>query len=97
MDAILFGDSASLGKAAIAERVATYAKRYYHGEADEELLAKWAEEAVSHVWGEGVAVTKFVPMLALREVREHVIAASAPLADPSVQPRSPAPATRMYA
>jgi hypothetical protein len=92
MDAILFGDAATLNRATMVERVATYAKRYYRGEADEDELARWAEEAVAHVWGDGVAVTRFVPMLALREVREHVLAAPPPQ-DPPLPSCVPVAAT----
>jgi hypothetical protein len=77
MDTLLFGDAATLDRPAMVERVAAYAKRSYAAEVDGSVLEEWAEEAVAHVWGEGVQVTAFVPMLALREIRERVLAARA--------------------
>ena len=77
MDVLLLGDAALLDRPAMVERVAAYAKRHYAGEVDESLLEEWAEEAVAHVWGEGLRVSAFVPMLALREIRERVLAARA--------------------
>jgi hypothetical protein len=75
MDTIQFGDATGVDRATMVDRVTRYALRFYRGEADEETLTRWAEEAVAHVWGSGVQVSGFVPMLALREVRERVRAA----------------------
>jgi hypothetical protein len=72
METISFEKSALTTRDRIAERVATYARRHFHGEVDDAMLDLWAEEAVTRVWGDGVRVTTFVPMLALRDVREHV-------------------------
>jgi hypothetical protein len=75
MDVVLFGNAATFDQVTMVDRVVTDAKRYDHGEAEEDELVRGAEGAVVSVWGDGVVVTKFVPMPALREVREHVLAA----------------------
>jgi hypothetical protein len=77
MDTVLFGDAAILDRATMVDRVTIYARRSYGDEADDDTLARWAEEAVNRVSGDGVRVTAFVPMLALREVRERVRSAKA--------------------
>jgi hypothetical protein len=77
MDTVLLAGAADLDRATMVDRVTIYVRRYYGDEADEDTLARWAEEAVNRVWGDGVRVTAFVPMLALREVRERVRSAKA--------------------
>jgi hypothetical protein len=72
MDTALFGSDIYRDEAAMAERVVTYAVRTYGDRVSHDLLERWAREAVASVWGEGPSVTKYVPMLALRLVKEHV-------------------------
>ena len=76
MEAVRVGAAAS-DRATMVARVTEDAKRYFGGEVEEDALARWAEEAVARLWGDGVRVTTFVPMLALREVAEQVRAAKA--------------------
>lgn len=74
MDAVLFGGAPIADKAAMADRVYEYVRRFYKDEAGEAILRAWAITAVDEIWGDGPRVTKFVPMLAIREVRSLVIA-----------------------
>lgn len=73
MDAVLFGGEPIRDKATMVERVVAYVRRFYEGEVKESLLEKWATKAVNNVWGDGPAVTTYVPMLALHEVRPRVL------------------------
>lgn len=73
MDAVLFGGAPIRDKGMMVDRVIEYARRFYEGEANEALLRTWSAAAVDNVWGDGPRVTKYVPMLALREVRSRVV------------------------
>ena len=73
MDAVLFGGAPIRDKGTMVDRVMQYVSRFYDGEANETLLRTWSTAAVDTVWGEGPRVTKYVPMLALREVRARVV------------------------
>jgi hypothetical protein len=79
MDVVLFDDAPAIDRATMVECVATYAKRRYASDADEDELERWAEGAFADVWGNGVRVSTFVPVLALRKVREQVLTAMAAL------------------
>lgn len=72
MDTVLFGNAARFDRETTIARVTTYATRFYHDVVPDKEIARWSEEAVNAIWGEGVRVAAFVPMLALRDVREHV-------------------------
>lgn len=74
MDAVLFGGAPIADKPAMADRVYEYVRRFYKDEASEATLRAWAMTAVDDIWGDGPRVTRFVPMLAIREVRSLVIA-----------------------
>jgi hypothetical protein len=73
MDAVLFGGAPISDKMAMVDRVLVYVLRFYEGEVNEAMLREWATAAVDAVWGDGPRVTKYVPMLALRDVRSRVI------------------------
>ena len=73
MEAVLFGGAPIQDKPSMVDRVVDYAGRFYEGEVDEGELRLWCATAVDRIWGDGPRVTKYVPMLALREVREHVV------------------------
>jgi hypothetical protein len=73
MDAVLFGGEPIRDKSTMVERVVAYVRRFYKGEVKESLLRKWASRAVNNVWGDGPAVTSYVPMLALHDVRPQVL------------------------
>ena len=73
MDAVLFGGDTIGDKAAMVERVTEYVRRFYENEVGETRLREWATQAVGNIWGDGPVVTKYVPMLAIREVRARVL------------------------
>lgn len=55
---------------AMAKRVLTDARRAFGDEVEEPLLERYAHEAVASLWQESIRVKTFVPVLALREIRE---------------------------
>lgn len=55
---------------AMIARVLSDAQRSYGDRIDANTLSIWAESAVKEVWGESVKITSFVPVLALRRIRE---------------------------
>lgn len=74
MDAVLFGGAPIADKSAMADRVHEYVRRFYKDEASEAILRTWTTTAVDEIWGDGPRVNKFVPMLAIREVRSLLLA-----------------------
>ncbi len=56
--------------AAMTERVIREAKQAFGDRADEPRLEQCAREAVAGLWRDSIAVKTFVPVLALRQVRE---------------------------
>jgi hypothetical protein len=62
-------DAPATAEAVIA-RVLTDARRSYGDKIDPELLSIWAESAVTELWGDSVKVTTFLPVLAMRRIRE---------------------------
>lgn len=57
---------------AVTRRVIIEAKRTYESVADEEFLEQCAMHAVKELWQDSIKVTTFVPVLAMRRVRESV-------------------------
>ena len=70
MDGSMFGDGDRGSSTAITERVVVEAKRAFGGWAEEPRVEQCAREAVADLWRDSIAVTAFVPVLALRLVRE---------------------------
>lgn len=56
----------------VALRLVTDAKRDYGADADDGFLEQCARDAVRDVWHDSVKVTTFVPVLAMRRMREIV-------------------------
>jgi hypothetical protein len=54
----------------VVEMVTRDATRLYGDTISESTLAMWAEMAVRDLWGESVKVTSFLPVLAMRRVRQ---------------------------
>jgi hypothetical protein len=82
----VFGQTDSVAPpAALTARVALAAKRAFGDQADESTLERCAQEAVADVWRESIRVKTFVPVLALRRVREMLEGGQAddPLKDSS--------------
>ena len=57
---------------AVTRRVVIEAKRAYESMVDIEFLELCAEQAVKELWRDSIKVTTFVPVLAMRKVRESV-------------------------
>jgi len=62
----------------VTARVVDDAKRRYGQLADDVVLERMATEAVSRVWTESIRVTSFVPVLAMRHVRDMLEGRSEP-------------------
>lgn len=58
--------------AAITARVLADAKRAYGHLADEDVVERCAREAVEEILSDAVKVTTFVPVLAMRRVRDLI-------------------------
>ena len=56
--------------AAMTRRVLIDAKRAFGDRVDEPVLERYAEAAVTDLWRDSIKVTSFVPVLALRHIRE---------------------------
>jgi hypothetical protein len=57
-------------RASMSERVVADAKRLYGGLVSDVVLEQRAIEATAEIWTDSIKVTQFVPVLALRRVRE---------------------------
>lgn len=74
----------------MSERVVADAKRLYGGLVSDVVLEQRAIEATAEVWTDPIKVTHFVPVLALRRVREMLAEAGefAPLQQFAANPAS---------
>lgn len=67
----VFGQKEAIGTAdAMTVRVFSDAKRAFGDTVAPPLLERYAEDAVAALWRDSIRVTTFVPVLALREIRE---------------------------
>jgi len=57
-------------RASMSDRVVADAKRLYGGLVSDVVLEQRAIEATAEIWTDSIKVTQFVPVLALRRVRE---------------------------
>lgn len=68
-----FGQQDSLkSMSAVTARVVIDAKRTFGTVADEEFIERCARDAVEELWRDSVKVTSFVPVLAMRRIRDEV-------------------------
>jgi hypothetical protein len=58
--------------ALMSDRVVADAKRLYGSLVNEVVLEQRAREATAEIWTDSIKVTHFVPVLALRRVREKL-------------------------
>ena len=72
MDGMVATNEAMSNPVAMTARVLTDAKRAFSDVADEPLLERCAQEAVADLWGDSIRVRTFVPVLALRQVRDMI-------------------------
>jgi hypothetical protein len=56
----------------IRERVLSEARRTYKQFVDDSFLQDWAARAVDELWTESIKVKTFVPVLALRRIRDAI-------------------------
>jgi hypothetical protein len=72
METLLGGQEALRSPDAVTQRLLIDAKRSFAGIADEAFLERAAREAVDAVWQDPIKVTSFVPVLAMRRMKEIV-------------------------
>ena len=58
----------------MSDRVVADAKRLYGSLVNDVVLERHAREATAEIWTDSIKVTHFVPVLALRRVREMLAA-----------------------
>ena len=56
--------------AAMTARVVSDARRAFGDVADAPVLARYAQQAVADLWRDSIKVRSFVPVLALRQIRD---------------------------
>ncbi len=61
-------------RALMSDQVVADAKRLYGSFVNEVVLEQRAREATAEIWTDSIKVTHFVPVLALRRVRETLAA-----------------------
>lgn len=67
----VFGQKDAVGTAdAMTARVLTDARRAFGEEVEALLLERYARDAVASLWRDSIRVKTFVPVLALREIRQ---------------------------
>ena len=59
-------------RASMSDRVVADAKRLYGSLVNDVVLEQHAREATAEIWTDSIKVTHFVPVLALRRVRERL-------------------------
>lgn len=59
--------------ATVSARVLADAQRSFAAEVDAAVLEQQVHEVVSRLWTESTTVTTFIPLLALRDLRERLI------------------------
>jgi hypothetical protein len=72
METLLGSADALKTPAAVRARVLSEARRAYSQVVDDSLLEDWADRAVDELWSETIKVKTFVPVLALRRIRDVV-------------------------
>jgi hypothetical protein len=77
METLLGGQESLRSADAVARKLVIDAKRNFEGLADEAFLEKCARDAVDELWHDSIRVTTFVPVLAMRRIREIVSARQA--------------------
>jgi hypothetical protein len=58
--------------ASVAEKVVADAQRSFAADVDTTLLERQVQEIVAQLWTESTKVTTFIPVLALRDLRERL-------------------------
>lgn len=71
---MLFGGTPITDKTIMVDRVIAHVSRFNEGEVSLATLRAWSVEAVDAICAARLLVTKYVPMLAIRDIRERVLA-----------------------
>jgi len=66
------GNGAAPSAATVAEKVMADAQRSFAADVDATLLERQVHEIVSQLWTESTKVTTFIPVLALRDLRDRL-------------------------
>jgi hypothetical protein len=69
-EGVIGGNEATVTPAAMAVRVQHDAQRAFGDVADDVLLERYARDAVDDLWQDSIKVKTFVPVLALRQIRD---------------------------
>jgi hypothetical protein len=80
MEAVIIGQEAVQTADSVARRLVSDARRTYDAQIDDAFLEECARDAVNDVWHDSVKVTTFVPLLAMRRMREIVSSRATTLA-----------------
>jgi hypothetical protein len=72
MEALLGQQDSLKTPEAVTKRITIEARRVFEGQAGDAQLEGFARDAVTEIWGDSIKVTTFVPVLAMRRVRELV-------------------------
>jgi hypothetical protein len=80
MEALLGEQESVRSVDAITRKLVIDAKRSFEGVADDAFLEQCARDAVNEIWRDSIKVTTFVPVLAMRRVREIVSSRELPTA-----------------
>lgn len=70
MDDLQAANAVSVDQVTMTARVFADAERAFGGQATTVVLERCARDAVADLWVEGIRITSFVPVLALRHVRD---------------------------
>jgi hypothetical protein len=84
MDTLLGSKDSLKSEDAVTRRIVIDAKRAFDGVADEAFLENVAHEAVRELWRDSIKVTTFVPLLAMRRIRDIVDAQDNTMAGPGM-------------
>ena len=85
MEDLQAANAASVDQAAMTARVYADAERAFGGQATAVVLERCARDAVADLWVEGIRITTYVPVLALRHVRDMLGRGEPPPVDVQVQ------------
>jgi hypothetical protein len=68
----VLGNGSAPTAASMAEKVVADAQRSFAADVDATLLERQVHEIVAQLWTESTKVTTFIPVLALRDLRERL-------------------------
>jgi hypothetical protein len=72
MDAVMEVDSATVTRATVSARVYADARKLFAAEIDDSALETQVTEVLETLWTESTKVMTFIPVLALRDLRDRI-------------------------